>query len=260
MNAVLTVAGSDSGCGAGVQADLFTFAANGAFGVCAFTSLTAQNPKGVACVKDVGRDFLHSQLSSVSDYFPLKAAKTGMLFSAENIAECVDFFSKNPQIKFVCDPVMISTSGSKLLKDDAISLLINSLCPLAHLVTPNLDEAKFILNCGEIDCENIVDCANELSKKLKTNILLKGGHLKGNKLLDVLFLKSGENFVYENSRVENVNTHGSGCTLSAAISANIALGCDLKTAVESSQKYLLRTLKNSLKIAGENFINHFPKK
>ena len=260
MISALTIAGSDSGCGAGVQADLLAMAANGVFGVCAFASLTAQNPSGVSAVMDCGADFLRAQLESVNEYFSPRAAKTGMLYSAANIAEAAGFFERNPQIKFVCDPVMVSTSGSKLLQDDACDMIVDRLAPLSALATPNLDEARFILSCGEIDASNIGERAEALSKRLGTSVLFRGGHLKGGVLTDVLSVLGGGVFFYETPRVCGVNTHGSGCTLSAAIAARLALSEDLKTAVENAREYLLDGLKNPLKIAGQAFINHFPKK
>ena len=182
MKVALTVAGSDSGGGAGIQADILAMAQNGVFATCAIAAMTAQNPGGVRSVQPASPQFLSDQLESVNSYFKPEAAKCGMLFNAELAGVAAKFFKKNPQIKLVVDPVMVSTSGSKLLSGGAAEALVKELIPLAELATPNLDEACAILGCGEISAENLERRARELSALFKTSVLLKGGHLRGNEI------------------------------------------------------------------------------
>ena len=253
----LTVAGSDSGGGAGIQADMLTFAANGVFATSAIAALTAQNPGKVCGVFKVSAQFLSEQLNAVARFFAPKAMKCGMLFDADCINALADFAEAHPKVGFVADTVMISTSGAKLLSDNAIDALKNRLLPLAEVITPNLDEAQFLLGKPVVD---IFAAAKELSKIVDTAVLLKGGHLKGDILTDVLYTKSGKTFSWQTRRIPRINTHGSGCTLSAAICANFAKGFSLETSVENARKYLLRGMQNPVLVAGENFINHFPNK
>ena len=253
----MTVAGSDSGAGAGIQADILAMAQNGVFAACAVAALTAQNPGGVRGVQASTPRFLLDQLESVREYFNPAAAKCGMLFSAELAEAAAGFFEKNPQIRLVVDPVMISTSGAKLLRDGAANVLVERLIPLAELATPNLDEARLVLGSGEISAQNLESAALALSRKLGTSVLLKGGHLRGNEILDALaFKNSGDVLLFKSERILNVDTHGSGCTLSAAIAARFALGEDLALAVKNARDYLLRGMKTPLRVAGKNFINH----
>ncbi len=253
----MTVAGSDSGAGAGIQADIFTMASCGVFATSAIAALTAQNPSGVKSILPSTSEFLCDQLNSVYEYFKPQAAKTGMLFNATLIDVVAEFFKAHPEIKLVVDPVMISTSGTKLLASDAVLSLTNNLMPLASLSTPNLDEASFLLDGKKIDISNFEETAIELSKKIATPVLLKGGHLVGNEIIDALAI-DGKVSIFKSERILNVDTHGSGCTLSAAIAANLALGENLKEAVKKSRKYLYNAMKNSLSVSGEKFINHFP--
>lgn len=256
MKVALTVAGSDSGGGAGIQADILTMSAMGVFATSAVTSLTAQNPDGVAGIEAVSPAFLRAQLEAVYSYFSPSAAKTGMLFSTDLARVCVDFFARHRDIKLVLDPVMISTSGAKLLDDSAAGVLIRELAPLSRLVTPNLPEACAILGIKKIAGDEMRDCAEELGEILRAPVLLKGGHLEGSgEIVDVLF-DGVRIFEFASRRIAGVNTHGSGCTLSAAIASQLALGCDIKSACEISRDYLRRSLETPLFVAGENFINH----
>lgn len=255
----MTVAGSDSGAGAGVQADIFTIANQGVFATSAVAALTAQNPGGVRSISPVSARFLTDQMESVYEYFKPRAAKCGMLFNAELVNAAADFFEKHREIRLVVDPVMISTSGARLLSEDAVFALTTRLMPIAELFTPNLDEARFLLNCAEISLSNLEESAVLLSEKLGAPALLKGGHLSGGEIIDVL-AENGEVSVFKSNRVSGVDTHGSGCTLSAAIAARLALGENLKDAVKSSRDYLISAMEKSLSVAGKRFINHFPKK
>ena len=253
----MTVAGSDSGAGAGIQADMLSIASQGVFATCAIAAMTAQNPGGVRAVQPSSAQFLAEQLESVCEYFKPAAAKCGMLFSAELAEVAARFFKSRPEIRLVVDPVMISTSGAKLLQPDAAKILVEKLIPLAELATPNLDEAQFILGIDKISARNLEEAALGLSQHLNTSVLLKGGHLQGDEIVDALAVKnSGEVLVFKSERILNVDTHGSGCTLSAAIAARFALGEDLVLSVKNAREYLLRGMKNPLRVAGKNFINH----
>lgn len=257
MKVALTVAGSDSGAGAGIQADIFTFAANGVYATSAIAALTAQNPDGVRSIQAAAPDFLRSQLEAVCDYYKPSAAKCGMLFSAELINAAADFFIKHRDISLVVDPVMISTSGTVLLQESAVEALVKKLMPLASLNTPNLDEAAHILKCGKINRQNIEIRARELAEFLNAPVLLKGGHLDDGKELVDVFVSENCERVFSSKRIDKVNSHGSGCTLSAAIAARLALGENMPEAIEKSRAYLFDAMSSPLKIGDVSFINHF---
>ena len=252
----LTIAGSDSGGGAGIQADILTFASLGVFATSAIAAITAQNPDGVSAISTIPLASFKAQLEAVFEYFSPTAVKTGMLFDAEHILATADFMSKYPDVKLVVDPVMISTSGTRLLKDDAEQAMKENLLPLATLITPNLDEAEALLE------ENITDmqlAAKKLSEKFSTSVLLKGGHLDSEEIIDVLYLTNSTMRIFKSSRIPNIDTHGSGCTLSAAITANFAKGFSIEQSCEYARTFLIKGMKNPLCIRSKQFINHFPK-
>ena len=273
----LSIAGSDSGGGAGIQADLLTIAAHGVFGTTAITALTAQNPDGVSAVHPVPAAFVREQAEQVARFFKIGAAKTGMLATAEIIRSVADFFEAHPEIKVVVDPVMIATSGAKLIDDNAISTLRERLIPLASVITPNLDEAEVLLGekfawRGNIKTEfwEVAESAEKLADTLGVPVLLKGGHGNGDEVFDALaFPKSSGNLHGKSSefvkhpRIANTNTHGSGCTLSAAIAANLA-GAEssadeketLADAVKRAVDYVSLGIANPLPVAGDRFIAH----
>ena len=252
----LTIAGSDSGGGAGIQADMLTFASCGVFATSAIAAITAQNPLGVRAISTIPIDVFKAQLETVYDYFKPKALKTGMLFDAQHIETTANFLEEHPDIMAVVDPVMISTSGSRLLKSDAEETLKNKLLPLATLITPNLDEAKALI--GE-DITNMEQTAIKLSKKFSTSVLLKGGHLDGSDIVDILCMKNGDIYKYYSTRIPNIDTHGSGCTLSASITAYLAKGNSVEQACRKGRNFLLKGMQSPVCICGTNFINHFPK-
>lgn len=260
LPAALTVAGSDSGGGAGIQADTLTFAAHGVYACTAIAALTAQNADEVAAVERVSAKFLKAQLDCVEKFYKPTAAKTGMLFSADLVESVADFFCEHREIRLVVDPVMISTSGAKLLADDAVEAMKKRLFALAEVLTPNLDEASFLLGGEIIDKKNLLSSARKLRDAFGTSVLLKGGHLGGDQLIDALVTKSGDEFTFENQRVKNVDTHGSGCTLSSAIAANLAKGESLHSACSAAKEYILKAMQNPLCVGGRKFINHFPNK
>jgi hydroxymethylpyrimidine/phosphomethylpyrimidine kinase len=253
----LTIATSDSGGNAGIQADLKTFTSTGSFGTSALVALTAQNPDTVSAIQTLPIPFIQEQLARLFEYYPIHAIKTGMLFSSD-IIECVANFLKNlthiPPL--VIDPVMIASSGQRLLKEDAIETLELNLIPLAQLITPNLDEAAVLLNQNVKSLGSIEECAFSLFETYKVPVLLKGGHLAGNIISDVLVIDQNQIKTFTNERIHGVNTHGSGCTLSSAIASYLAQGLNLETAVAKSRDYLHTALLNPVRIHREQFIHH----
>lgn len=254
MNTALTIAGSDSSGGAGIQADLKTFITNGVYGMSAVTSITSQNTMGVSGIFDIPSDVVASQLDAVfSDIFP-DAVKIGMVSDAEIIKTIAEKLREYGAKNIVLDPVMVSTSGSLLLKESAVKTLTNGLFPLADLITPNIFEARILSGNAIETLDDMKKSAKELAEKYNTAILLKGGHLTGT-AADVLY--NGGFSVYETERVENPNTHGTGCTLSSAIAANLAKGYDLDTAIKNAKKYLTGAIKANLNLGqGRGPLNH----
>lgn len=241
----LTIAGSDSGGGAGIQADLKTFTALGCHGTTALTCITAQNPKAVIGIQPIRTGIVRKQLEAVFAELPPRAVKTGMLFSTEIINVVADFFAKGKRPPLVVDPVMVATSGAVLLKPSAIRVLKNRLLPLAALITPNLDEAQLLLGRKLRTLEDLLDAAAELHAQFGCAALVKGGHLKlGREAIDVLF--DGKRFtVLKARRVQGVSTHGTGCTYSAAIAAHLARGEKLEPAVALAKRFITRTIATS---------------
>lgn len=252
----LTIAGSDSGGGAGVQADLKTFAALGVHGTSAITCLTAQNPKRVSGVEACSPKMLRQQIEAVFAELPPKAVKTGMLFSAENISVVAKFFQSSSlvtrHLSLVVDPVMVSTSGARLLKPSAEKTLIEKLLPLAALTTPNLDEAEILAGQKISSPENMREAARKIHREFGCAVLLKGGHLKNyREALDVFY--DGETELLLTAPfVRGVSTHGTGCTYSAAICAALALGHELPHAVEIGKNFITEAISESYKI-GKHF-------
>ncbi len=272
LPAALSIAGSDSGAGAGIQADLLTIAAHGVFGTTAISALTAQNPDGVSAVHPVPASFVREQAEQVARFFKIKAAKTGMLPTAEIIEAVAGFFEAHPAIKLVVDPVMIATSGAKLIDDNAVATLKKRLIPLASLVTPNLDEAEVLLDeqfawrtDADTKLEDLAASAEKLADALGVPVLLKGGHGNGNDVFDALALpkaQGGFKSFARHPRIAATNTHGSGCTLSAAITANLAKTAipdakeALAEAVARAVDYVSAGIANPLPVAGDRFIAH----
>lgn len=254
----LTIAGSDSGGGAGVQADLLTFAANGVFGTTAITCLTAQNPDGVTAISGVEPAFVLKQAEQVAAFFDLGAVKTGMLYDRKIIAEVAAFLLARSTLPAVIDPVMVSTSGAELLKPDAVEAMRTMLFPCAAVVTPNLDEVTVLTGSRPADVAAMEQAAILLAGGHGVPFLVKGGHLTGGQLVDVLALPDGKITRLTGRRVDGVDTHGSGCTLSAAIAAHLALGLELGEAVAGAHAYVRDAIASALTVGGRKFINHFP--
>jgi hydroxymethylpyrimidine/phosphomethylpyrimidine kinase len=242
---ILTVAGSDSGGGAGIQADLKTIAALGGYGMSVITALTAQNGLGVADIHDPGADFVARQLSTVLEGFPVAAAKTGMLFSARTI-ERVAALLRERNFPLVVDPVAFSQSGAPLLHADAMEALKTHMLPLADLLTPNRAEAA-MLSGGALDSADDIALASKRILDMGPKaVLIKGGHFESPvTITDWLFVAGEEPVPLRHARVESPNTHGTGCTLSAAIATWLGQGLPLRVAVTKAQEYLNLALRRS---------------
>ena len=255
MKTVLTIAGSDSSGGAGIQADLKTMTANGVYGMSAITALTAQNTMGVYDVMEVTPEFLTKQLDAVfTDIYP-NAVKTGMLSNSQLICVIADKLAEYEAKNIVVDPVMISTSGSKLLRDDAIADLKERLLPLARVVTPNIPEAEVLSGLTIKTADDMIKAAKLISDKYKCDVLCKGGH-SINDANDLLY-ENGEFIWLEGRRINNPNTHGTGCTLSSAIASNLAKGCSLCEAVKNAKEYISGALEDMLDLGqGSGPLNH----
>lgn len=259
---VLTIAGSDSGGGAGIQADLKTFAALGCFGMSAVTALTAQNTLGVRAIHGVPADFLKEQIAAVVEDIGVDAVKIGMLHAPEivrAVAWAIDTYRLE---RVVLDPVMVATSGDALIENSTVAVLVEELFPRATVVTPNLDEAALLLGrpVREVD-ELDAACADLLAKGAKA-VLLKGGHLGGDMLTDVLAI-AGEPAAYwqrlSGSRIASRNVHGTGCTLSSAIAAHLALGYTLEEAVQAGHGYIRGAIEAGAAVVtgqGHGPLNH----
>jgi hydroxymethylpyrimidine/phosphomethylpyrimidine kinase len=248
---VLTIAGSDSGAGAGIQSDLKTFKNHGLYGVTAITAITAQNTKGVQQTHELPSGIIDEQLKSLFSDFDIKYAKTGMLSSAKVIDVVVKHMKKQKNIKLVIDPVVLSKNGKVLLNNPGVKALIKNLVPLVYLITPNIPEAEMLTGISIDSMEDIEIAAVILYEMGAKNVLIKGGHMKKSTGLavgtDILF--DGRRFYMFNAQIiKSRNTHGIGCTLSAAITSNLALGYSLVDSVQSAKNYIVKSLKRSAKI------------
>jgi hydroxymethylpyrimidine/phosphomethylpyrimidine kinase len=248
----LTIAGSDSGGGAGIQADLKTFAALGVHGTSAIACLTAQNPKRVLAVEPCSPKMLRRQIEAVFEELQPAAVKTGMLFTAQNISVVAKFFgnpqsaSRKPQL--IVDPVLISTSGAKLLQPAALKVLTEKLLPLATLVTPNLDEAEILAGQKISSPEDLRSAARVIHLRFGCAVLVKGGHLKNSSMAIDVFFDGETELLLSAPFVKGVSTHGTGCTYSAAICAALALGYGLPHAVEIGKNFITEAISNSYQI------------
>lgn len=236
MKTALTIAGSDSSGGAGIQADLKTMLANGVYGMSAITALTAQNTTGVTGIMDVTPDFLGEQLDNIfTDIYP-DAVKIGMVSAGPLITVIAEKLKKYRAENIVLDPVMVATSGSKLISDDAIHTLKEELLPIAGVLTPNIPEAEVLSGMQIKSEEDMIRAAKRISENWSCAVLCKGGH-KLNDANDLLYQNGSYRWFY-GKRIDNPNTHGTGCTLSSAIASNLAKGLALEAAVERAKAYL----------------------
>jgi hydroxymethylpyrimidine/phosphomethylpyrimidine kinase len=248
----LTIAGSDSGGGAGIQADLKTFAALGVHGTSAIACLTAQNPRRVLAVEPCSPRMLRQQIEAVFEELNPAAVKTGMLFTAQNISVVAKFFDnsklKIKNLKLVVDPVMVSTSGARLLQPAAEKILREKLLPLAALVTPNLDEAEILAGQKISSPEDLRSAARKIHSRHGCAVLVKGGHLKNSRMAIDVFYDGENELLLSAPFVKGVSTHGTGCTYSAAICAALALGHGLPHAVEIGKNFITTAIADSYRI------------
>ena len=256
---LLTIAGSDSGGGAGIQADLKTFAALGCFGMTAITALTAQNTTGVRAIHGVPPDMLASQIDAVLEDIGVDAVKIGMLHSPEIVHAVASAIDRHALPHVVLDPVMVATSGAVLIDNPAIAALVRELFGRAVLITPNLDEAALLVSRPLANEADMQAAANELLAKGARAVLVKGGHLPGEVVSDLLQVAGAAPHWMRAPRIATANTHGTGCTLSSAIAAHLALGCSLRDAVEAARAYVRGALQAGAGVrtgAGSGPLNH----
>lgn len=256
MKKVLTIAGSDSSGGAGIQADLKTFSAHGVFGMSVITAVTAQNTQGVLAVQDIDPEIIAKQIEAVFDDIEVDAVKIGMVSQINTIEVVAEGLRKYAPAHIVVDPVMVSKSGFHLLNPEAEISLIKELLPLASVVTPNLPEAEVITNMSITTLEQMEEAAKVIFQLGAGNVLIKGGHLQGSST-DILY--DGREFVYlRAARIHTKNTHGTGCTLSSAIAANLAQGFEIVEAVTRAKEYTSTAIRHSLSIGkGVGPTHHF---
>ena len=244
MNTALTIAGSDSSGGAGIQADIKTMTMNGVYAMSAITALTAQNTTGVRGIFDVSPQFLAQQLDAVfEDIFP-DAVKIGMVSSSELIETIAAKLQKYNARNIVIDPVMVSTSGSRLIQENAVCALTDSLLPLSDLITPNIPEAEILCGRAIRDKNDMLSCSELIGNTYGCAVLLKGGH-SINDANDLLYA-DGRHRWFEGKRIANPNTHGTGCTLSSAIAANLAKGFSLEDSIKRAKEYISGALSAML--------------
>jgi len=255
----LTIAGSDSGGGAGLQADLKTFAALGVHGTSAITCLTAQNPAGIAAIHAVPPAMVRAQLEAVFAELRPAAVKTGMLLNAAIIREIAGFFStlRSSRPPLIVDPVMVATSGARLLKPAALRTMLSDLLPLATLVTPNLDEAEILVGAQLRSVADLRSAARAIHERFHCAALVKGGHLRGMREAVDIFFDGETELLLSAPFVRGVATHGTGCTYSAAIAACLALGHDLPQAVPLAKHFITHAIANSVRAGKHTVLNPF---
>ena len=255
MKTALSIAGSDSSGGAGIQADIKTMTMNGVYAMSAVTALTAQNTTGVRAIAESAPDFLKAQIDAVfEDIFP-DAVKIGMVSSGALIRVIADRLKFYGARNIVVDPVMVATSGSSLMKNDAVQTLCQELLPLAALATPNIPEAQILAEQEIVNEADMLAAAKKIGDRYGCAVLLKGGHSISD--ADDLLYASGEYRWFRGKRIANPNTHGTGCTLSSAIAANLAKGYDLETAIERAKAYISGALAAMLDLgSGSGPMNH----
>lgn len=251
----LTIAGSDSSGGAGIQADIKTMMANGVYAMSAITALTAQNTTGVSAIFNATPEFLEQELDSVfTDIFP-DAVKIGMVSDRELISVIARKLKEYQARNIVVDPVMVATSGARLISEDAVDTLKQELFPLAAVLTPNIPEAEVLTGMKICTGEDMIEAARQIAQQYQCAVLCKGGH-QLNDANDLLYFKDGYRW-FEGKRIDNPNTHGTGCTLSSAIAANLAKGYDLPTSVERAKDYISGALSAMLDLgAGSGPMDH----
>ncbi len=256
MKNVLTIAGSDCSGGAGIQADLKTFSALGTYGMSVITSVVAENTSRVISVHNVPVNIIKEQIDAVFEDITVDGIKVGMLNDIDTMKAVAEKLNQYKPINVVVDPVMIAKGGHALMQKEALSSLKNEIIPFAYLLTPNIPEAEVIVGRDINSIEDMKNAALNIHNMGSKNVLIKGGHLTGD-AVDVLY-KDGEFFTFTSKRINTKNTHGTGCTLSSAITAYIAKGYTIKDAVENAKSYVTKAIEHSLPIGkGNGPLNHF---
>ncbi|MGE5244407.1 MAG: bifunctional hydroxymethylpyrimidine kinase/phosphomethylpyrimidine kinase [Betaproteobacteria bacterium] len=257
MRTVLTIAGSDSGGGAGIQADLKTFAAHGVYGASAITAVTAQNTLGVTGAVALSADFVTAQIEAVAGDITLHATKTGMLATAAIVEAVAAAIVELELPLVVVDPVMVAKSGDRLLDDDAVQTLRTELLPKAFVVTPNIPEAETLAGCRIGSASDAREAARRIHRLGAAAVIVTGGHAAGDEVVDLLF--DGSAFVeLRTPRIATKNTHGTGCTFASAVAANLALGRPLREAATAAQQYVAGAIRHALPIGhGHGPLDHF---
>ena len=253
----MTIAGSDSGGGAGIQADLKTFAAFGVYGTSVITAVTAQNTLGVAAIQEIDLSVITGQIDAVMSDIGADAVKTGMLSSAEIIETVASGITRHGIKNLVVDPVMVAASGDRLLREDAIGALKSVLLPLALVVTPNLPEAEVLVGGSLSGIDEIRDAARVIAGMGAGNVIIKGGHMEGPEASDLLY--DGAEFrEFSAPRIDTNNTHGTGCTFSSAIASGLAGGMSVVDATADAKRYVTEAIRCAYAIgAGHGPLNHF---
>lgn len=255
MKKILTIAGSDCSGGAGIQADIKTIAAHGMYAMSVLTSLTAQNTTGVYDVLDVPAEFVARQIDCIFTDIRPDAVKIGMVSNPEIIAVIVEKLKQYQAENIVVDPVMVSTSGSNLLKEEAMMALCEKLLPVARVITPNLPEAEALSGHAVQDKSSCVEAAKKISQMLSGAVLIKGGHLINT--ADDFLYEQGTQTWFSGKKIDNPNTHGTGCTLSSAIACGLASGYDLTIAIERAKAYITGALRAQLNLGqGSGPLDH----
>ncbi|MFL9843446.1 bifunctional hydroxymethylpyrimidine kinase/phosphomethylpyrimidine kinase [Flavobacterium rhizosphaerae] len=256
----LTIAGSDSGGGAGIQADLKTFSALGCYGTSAITALTAQNTLGVSGIHSIPAEFVKQQLQAVLSDITPDAIKIGMVHTPELASAIAEVLQQYKDIPVVLDPVMVATSGARLIEETTVKRIVAELFPLATLVTPNMDEAAYLAGITVSGVEDMYEAAKIILREGAHGLLLKGGHLEGGQITSLLYLNNNEPKVLVSKKVNTQNTHGSGCTLSSAIAAFLARGEQVEKAVRMAEQYVYNAISEGADVVtGKGFgpLNHF---
>ena len=256
MKTALTIAGSDSGGGAGIQADIKTMSALGVFGMSVITAVTAQNTKEVRSVQNIDLAIISDQIEAVFDDIRVDAVKIGMLGNAETVHVVAESLRTYKPSHLVIDPVMISKGGHHLLEQPAVDALVNQLLPLATIVTPNIPEAEVLVGKQIVTEEDMKDACYYIKKMGPRTVLVKGGHLSGDS--NDLYYDGNDFHWLRSKRIDTKNTHGTGCTLSSAIAANLAKGATTLEAVKLSKQYITTAIRHSLQLgSGHGPTNHF---
>lgn len=257
---VLTIAGSDSGGAAGIQADIKTISAIGCYGMSVITALTAQNSTGVQSVMGIPSAFVAEQLESIfSDLIP-DAIKIGMVHSTELVRTISSYLKNHPEIPIIFDPVMVATSGDRLIEEDTIQSIISELFPLATLITPNMDEAALIAQMPVNNTQDMLLAGKKLISHGCKNVIIKGGHLKSSNLTSIFMSSEGNIHELHSQKIDTLNTNGAGCSFSSAIASYLALGKDLITSAEMAQGYIFHAILHGQNVRtgkGNGPLNHF---